>query len=88
MSLVLFIDVISLTSSGKLFQMVGEAWLKARETIFVRIDGTTRESGVDERRMSHGHTTMEQVREISWLPCSQSCESNDSQLILYPVDDR
>ena len=63
--------------------MVGAAWLKAREAIFVRIDGTMRESGVDEC-----NTTMEQVCEISWLPCSQSFESKDSQLILYPIDDR
>ena len=29
--------------------MVGAAGLKEREAIFVRIDGTTRKSGVDER---------------------------------------
>ena len=68
--------------------MEGAAWLKARKAIFVRIDEMTRESGVDGLRMLDGNTTMEQVRKISWLPCSQSFESNDSQLILCPVDDR
>ena len=90
LSLVLkqFIDVVSLTSWGRLFQMVGAAWLKAREAIFVRIDGTTRESGVDEHVCRTVNTMMEQVRKIFWLLCSQSSESNNSQLILYPVDDR
>ena len=58
----------------------------AREAIFVRIDGTTRETGGWWTRVSDGHTTMEQIREISWLPCTQIFESNDSQLIQYPVD--
>ena len=45
MSLILklFIDVVSLISWCRLFQMVDAAWLKAREAIFVRIDGTTRQ---------------------------------------------
>ena len=66
--------------------MVGAAWLKARETIFVRIDRITRESGLMNAYVERPHDDGV-FREVSWLPYSQSFESNNSQLILYPAGD-